>query len=110
MCVYLYVYLYVYVCIGVLDVLEFETRKSLGELQQDDLIKLGRVVLSLMTRTVITSKNAEEALGMMKQHYSSDLQRVVAALLSGKLTIFQISFFFKGFKHLKNISTNNTLC
>lgn len=70
--------------------LEFETRKSLGELQQDDLVKLGRVVLSLMTRTVITSKNAEEALGLMKQHYSSDLQRVVGALLSGKLTIFQI--------------------
>jgi hypothetical protein len=72
----------------VLDVLEFETRKSPAELQQDDLLKLGRVVLSLMTRAVITTKNTEDAIVLMKQHYSIDLQRVVLALLGGKLSIF----------------------
>jgi PAB-dependent poly(A)-specific ribonuclease subunit 3 len=74
----------------VLDVLEFETRKSPAELQQDDLLKLGRVVLSLMTRAVITTKNTEDAIVLMKQHYSIDLQRVVLALLGGKLSISQI--------------------
>jgi PAB-dependent poly(A)-specific ribonuclease subunit 3 len=75
---------------GILDVLEFETRKSPAELQQDDLMKLGRVVLSLMTRVVITNKNTDEAVALMKQQYSNDLQRVVVALLSGKLSIHQI--------------------
>jgi PAB-dependent poly(A)-specific ribonuclease subunit 3 len=76
--------------VGILDVLEFETRKSPAELQQDDLMKLGRVVLSLMTRVVITNKNTDEAVALMKQQYSNDLQRVVVALLSGKLSIHQI--------------------
>lgn len=73
-----------------LDIVEFETRKTPVELQHDDLIKLGRVVLSLMTRAVITAKNVDDALSLMKQSYSNDLQRVVLALLSGKLTVFQI--------------------
>ena len=76
--------------VGVLDVLEFETRKSASELQQDDLIKLGRVVLSLMTRAVITAKNTDDATVLMKQNFSQDLQRVVLALLSGKVNINQL--------------------
>lgn len=76
--------------VGILDVLEFESRKSVPELQQDDLIKLGRVVLSLMTRAVINTKNTEDAVALMKQHYSLDLQRVVIALLTGKLTSAQL--------------------
>lgn len=76
--------------VGILDILEFESRKSVPELQQDDLIKLGRVVLSLMTRAVINTKNTEDAVALMKQHYSIDLQRVVIALLSGKLNANQL--------------------
>lgn len=77
-------------CVGVLDVLEFETRKSMQELQMDDLIKLGRVVLSLATRAVISGKNSNDALVMLKAHYSADILRVVTTLLSGQANVNQI--------------------
>ena len=76
--------------VGVLDVLEFESRKSIQELQQDDLVKLGRLVLSLTTRVVINTKNCDDAIISMKQNYSPDLCRVVGALLGGKMTVAQI--------------------
>ena len=77
-------------CVGVLDVLEFESRKSVDGLQQEDLIKIGRVVLSLATRAVISHKNTDEALMLVKQHYSADLLRIATGLLAGKANITQV--------------------
>lgn len=49
-------------CVGVLDVLEFESRKSVADMMVEDLAKLARIMLSLATRTVITPKNTDEVL------------------------------------------------
>lgn len=78
-------------CVGVPDVLEFESRKNVLEMMQEDLIRLGRLMLTIITRTIVSGKNAEEALIMMKQHYGPELQRVVVALLHGKSSAAQIS-------------------
>ena len=59
-----------YGSVGVLDVLDFESRKSAVESQMDDLIKLGLVILSVAVRAVVTLKTAEQAKQMLKQHYS----------------------------------------
>jgi PAB-dependent poly(A)-specific ribonuclease subunit 3 len=77
-------------CVGILDVLEFESRKSISELQKDDLAKLGRLVLSLMSRAVVTAKNSTEALAIAKQHYSIELQNAVITLVSYKCSIHQV--------------------
>jgi len=77
-------------CVGILDVLEFESRKSISELQKDDLSKLGRLVLSLMSRAVVSAKNSNEAMAIAKQHFSVELQNAVIALISYKCTIHQI--------------------
>ena len=45
---------------GVADVLEFESRRSLQDFMAEDLAKLARVGLSLGTRAFITAKNTEE--------------------------------------------------
>ena len=37
-------------CVGVLDVLESDSQKSLGALQQEDITRLGSLLLSLATR------------------------------------------------------------
>jgi PAB-dependent poly(A)-specific ribonuclease subunit 3 len=76
--------------VAVLDILEFESRKSMADLQQDDLVKLARLMLSLVNRALVNSKNTEDAIVLLKQHYSIDFQRVIGALLSGKLTVTQI--------------------
>lgn len=77
-------------CVGILDVLEFESRKSISELQKDDLAKLGRLVLSLISRAVVTAKNSTEALAIAKQHYSIELQNAVITLISYKCSIHQV--------------------
>eukprot|EP01034_Spumella_vulgaris_P024001 gene24001-30288_t len=81
-------------CVGIPDVLEFESRKSPAELQIEDIVKLGRVALSLITRAVITPSNADEAMGILKQHYSPDLHRCVGALLCGRNSITSVCHSF----------------
>lgn len=76
--------------VGVLDVLEFESRKSLRDMQIEDLIKLGYVVLSLAARTTIGPKTVDTGLALLQQNFSPDLNRLVGALLSGSRTVDQI--------------------
>jgi len=70
--------------VGVVDVLEFESRKSLGDMQLGDLYCLGVLVLSVATRSSMgNSKAIESGMSLLQQHYSQDLYQAVAALLSG---------------------------
>jgi PAB-dependent poly(A)-specific ribonuclease subunit 3 len=77
--------------VGVTDVLEFESRKPMTELQYDDIVKLGLVILSLATKVVVTQKTADMALKHLHQAFSQDIYRVVSAMISGKLNLTQIS-------------------
>ena len=77
-------------CVGIPDVLEFESRKTLTEMQIDDLVKLGYLVLSLAARASVGPKNVEQALLLLQQHFSPDLQHVVTTLLGGKSAASQI--------------------
>jgi len=90
-------------CCGVLDALEFEARKTVQELQQDDLVNLGRLILSLTTGTKITATTNVQTLrsceAFILQKYSADLHRLVIALLTSgngtsqqglSLTIFSV--------------------
>eukprot|EP01036_Dinobryon_divergens_P034814 gene34814-45028_t len=74
-------------CVGVPDVLEFESRKTLQDMMSEDLVKLARVVLSVATRNIITAKNADEALAALKLHYSEELCGAVQALLGGQYSV-----------------------
>jgi PAB-dependent poly(A)-specific ribonuclease subunit 3 len=76
--------------VGVADVLEFESRKTVLELQADDLVKLGLLMLSLATKSIVSAKTAEQSLQRIRQQFSTDMCRVVAALLSGTATIPQV--------------------
>lgn len=76
---------------GILDVLEADSRKSVAEMQAEDLLKMGYLVLGLVARHVTTPKNAEQALRALAQNFSQDLQRLVGALLSGNTNIGQVS-------------------
>lgn len=77
-------------CVGVPDVIEFESRKSLAELESEDLVKLGHLALSLASRAMVGSKNMDQALGLLQQHFSAELNHVVSALISGKSSVSQL--------------------
>jgi len=73
-------------CVGVMDVLEFEARKGVADLQREDMINLGELILSLTTRTHISSTTDPETyqscVSFLAQNYSPDLQRLTMALLN----------------------------
>mmetsp|Transcript_22495 Transcript_22495/g.32850 ORF Transcript_22495/g.32850 Transcript_22495/m.32850 type:complete len:683 (+) Transcript_22495:91-2139(+) len=76
--------------VGVADVLEFESRKSTEDMQIEDLLRLGCVVLSVAARSMVTPKTMEAGMNLLQQHFSSDLCRVVAALLTGNRSAEQV--------------------
>jgi PAB-dependent poly(A)-specific ribonuclease subunit 3 len=76
---------------GIVDMLEADSRKTVAEMQTEDLVKLGYLLLALVARHITTPKNAEQALQALTRNFSQDLQRLVGALLQGKATISQIS-------------------
>ena len=76
--------------VGVVDVLEFESRKTLSEMQVEDMMKLGYLILSLAARYMVGAKNVEQALALLSQHFSADLNHVIGTLLVGKATVSQI--------------------
>jgi PAB-dependent poly(A)-specific ribonuclease subunit 3 len=78
-------------CVGIPDVIEFESRKTLHEMQIEDLVKLGQVMLALAARVPVSNSNIDEVLQVMQQNFTSDLYQIVAALLSGKASVTHIS-------------------
>lgn len=67
-------------CLGVPDVLEFESQRSAQDLQRDDLSALGRVILSLGTRSYVTAQTTTQAIAYFANAYSQELQNVVSSL------------------------------
>ena len=78
--------------IGIPDLTEFESRKTLPELQVEDTIKLGYLILSLASRTLVGTKNLDQALQLLQQHFTPDLNHVVATLVGGKVSVAQICY------------------
>ena len=77
--------------VGIPDVLDFESRKTPTELQIEDMIKFGIMMLSVAARNMITAKSIDQGKAVLQQHYSDELNQVVDALLSGKEGVPKIS-------------------
>ena len=84
-------------CIGIVDILEFESRKGLEELQVMDMRSLGCILLSMTTGTEINSSDLYnnggqhqhqqqeqilyEYMKFVQQNYSRELYMIVQSLL-----------------------------
>lgn len=75
--------------VGIVDVLEADSRKNASDLMQEDMVKLGYTLLSLASRTSCTSKNAEQAAQILQKSYSHDLYSAINVLLQGKTNTTQ---------------------
>jgi len=68
---------------SILDVVQFEARRPVQDLQQEDLLQFGRAVLSLASLTppsLLTNPNA--AMEHLSRHYSVELRDTVLWLLT----------------------------
>lgn len=75
-------------CLGIVDALEFESRKNTEELQCEDIRDLGRLMLSLATGTEITALTEASIVGrcesFMVQAYSREFQNLTMTLINSK--------------------------
>jgi PAB-dependent poly(A)-specific ribonuclease subunit 3 len=73
-------------CLGVVDALEFEARKQVGELQVEDMRDLGWLILSLASGTEITRSCDKDTIRRcdvyVGQNYSRELHNFVFSLLA----------------------------
>jgi len=93
-------------CLGIVDILEYETRKSLDDLQMEDMRSLGCLILSMTTGTEVTinditlrninsispsqeHQQQQRAMGMLnhysdfvRQHYSRELHSLMETLVN----------------------------
>lgn len=67
---------------GVLDVVQYEQRRPLPELQQADLESLGRLILGLATRNQTAHQNVPKALDLVSRSYTERLRACIAWLLT----------------------------
>jgi PAB-dependent poly(A)-specific ribonuclease subunit 3 len=85
--------------IGILDVLEHDSKVSLGNLQQDDMMGLGRVLLQLATCDFNAHGNMQKSMDLVGTKYSKDFGRLVMGLLlqvQKVPTVFEVSSGFSG--------------
>ena len=72
-------------CVGIVDALEFEARKSLVLLQAEDIRNLGRWVLSIVTGTNINASTDAQTLQNCErycmQNYSRELRHFILTLI-----------------------------
>jgi PAB-dependent poly(A)-specific ribonuclease subunit 3 len=71
--------------LGIVDALEFESRKKVEDLQVEDMRDLGRLLMSLATGTEITKKsdsaNIRRCDIFISQNYSPELHSLIFSLL-----------------------------
>jgi PAB-dependent poly(A)-specific ribonuclease subunit 3 len=81
-------------CVGVVDVLEFEARKQLADLQREDIRDLGRLILALATRTAVPPgtdvAGMQKAAAVLQAHYPADLYQFTINCLSKPMSIFDV--------------------
>lgn len=66
---------------AILDVLEYESKRPILDLQQDDFVNVGRVILSIGTNTQ-TVVNLQTSMEQFKRLYSPELSERVVWLLT----------------------------
>ncbi|GJN81959.1 PAB-dependent poly(A)-specific ribonuclease subunit 3 [Purpureocillium lilacinum] len=68
---------------SVLDVVQFDMRRPIAELQQDDFLQFGRTILSLATNTLpVHLTNLNSAVEQLSRSYSVELRDTVVWLLA----------------------------
>ncbi|KAF2843481.1 PAB-dependent poly(A)-specific ribonuclease subunit PAN3 [Patellaria atrata CBS 101060] len=67
---------------GIQDVTMYDTSRPVSDLQQEDLVNLGRLILSLVAPNHNTTTNPQKALDTLNRTYSERLREAVTWLLN----------------------------
>lgn len=67
---------------AILDIIQYDQRPSMLELQKADLRDLGRLILSIATRNQLAHKDAAKALELISRSYTERFRSCIAWLLA----------------------------
>ncbi|KAF2216333.1 hypothetical protein CERZMDRAFT_33128 [Cercospora zeae-maydis SCOH1-5] len=67
---------------GVFDIIQYDKRPSMLELQRGDLQDLGKLILGIATRNQVAHQNVQKALDLIGRSYSERFRSCVAWLLA----------------------------
>ncbi|BFZ59394.1 PAB-dependent poly(A)-specific ribonuclease subunit 3 [Saitoella coloradoensis] len=69
-------------CLGIVDVLAYDTGGTLEEWQQDDLLQLGRLIVSIACGSPLAANDFPSAVDFISRHYSAELKDIIVYLIS----------------------------
>ena len=67
---------------GILDITQYEQGRSISELQQDDLLQMGRLILCIANKNPTAHHNTQKSLEHVGRAYSEKMREVVTWLLT----------------------------
>ncbi|KAF1954696.1 hypothetical protein CC80DRAFT_416623 [Byssothecium circinans] len=67
---------------GILDVVQSETQRSLAELQADDLLQLGRLILNVANNNTSAHMNLQKSMEYIARGYTARLKECIQWLLN----------------------------
>ena len=71
-------------CIGILDVLEADSKKTIGKLQEEDMFAIGRLLLALATGNTMAVQNLQRSIDFIVSKYSEEFKILICGLLLSK--------------------------
>ncbi|KAF9355198.1 PAB-dependent poly(A)-specific ribonuclease subunit 3 [Mortierella sp. NVP85] len=69
-------------CCGIMDMLTFDSSPNVAHLQQDDILNLGQLMLTLACKSLTATHNIPKSIDYIAQHYSQDLKNIILFLMS----------------------------
>ncbi|KAF1347913.1 hypothetical protein BDV97DRAFT_210722 [Delphinella strobiligena] len=67
---------------GILDITQYEQGRSIAELQEDDILQFGRLILCIATKNPTAHHSMQKSLEQIGRMYSEKLREVVTWLLT----------------------------
>ncbi|KAF9205090.1 PAB-dependent poly(A)-specific ribonuclease subunit 3 [Podila verticillata] len=69
-------------CCGIMDMITFDTAPNIGHLQQDDILNLGQLMMTLACKSLTATHNISKSIDYIAQHYSQDMKNMILFLMS----------------------------
>ncbi|KAF9334565.1 PAB-dependent poly(A)-specific ribonuclease subunit 3 [Podila minutissima] len=69
-------------CCGIMDMITFDTAPNIGHLQQDDILNLGQLMMTLACKSLTATHNISKSIDYIAQHYTQDMKNMILFLMS----------------------------
>ncbi|KAF8939857.1 PAB-dependent poly(A)-specific ribonuclease subunit 3 [Dissophora ornata] len=69
-------------CCGIMDMLTFDPAPNIAHLQQNDILNLGQLMMTLACKSLTATHNIQKSVDYIAQHYSQDMKNMILFLMS----------------------------